>query len=166
MISPGLVIQASLFTCDISFVYSFINIIESGGSGEQLKATFFSHRLWYLWRGFSSPTRNEGVGHNCANWFHQIQDLWPLSHGHICNLPEVTCPATYVRFTCPIRVATGLWLWGLGCNAPLAGSHLSLQVFVLQEAQVTATGKFSGCWLMRIFWHGHKEGKVYSSLLV
>lgn len=41
----GAVIQASLFIYDISFMYSFINIIKSNESRVQLKVKFSSHRL-------------------------------------------------------------------------------------------------------------------------
>lgn len=41
--TPGPIIQSSLFICDISFMYLFINISQSHGSGEQLKAKFSSH---------------------------------------------------------------------------------------------------------------------------
>ena len=133
-------------------MYSCTNI-KSNGSGEHLKAKSFSHWLWYLYRSSSRPTQSQDLGDKSANCYNQPGPPAPPG----LPPPRNGLPCPEQRSVCPFKVTRRPWPWGLSRHVPLAGSDVRLQGLMVQEGRVTATGKFSRCWLIPAFWPGIKE---------
>ena len=146
--TPGPIIQASLVIWDIIFMHLFTNIIQSNWPGEQLKAKFYSHFSSISREAFPNLLRIRFWGTNVLNALTSprpsvcvsLQWMQLTRSGQSCPLHGIRVPLKSDQEAMP---------WGLGCSKPLARPQL--------QVPVVQVGKISRCWLMCLFWHGHKK---------
>lgn len=149
------IIQASLFICDIISMHLFTNVIQSNGPGEQLKAKSYSHFSSISREAFPILLRIRFGGTKVLNALTSPRPSVCVSLQRMqLTRSGQSCPLHVIRV--PLRSDQEAMPWGLGCSKPLARPQ--------PQVPVVQVGKVSRCWLMCLFWRGHKKrskGKLY-----